>query len=389
MADAISETARLFQAEIGGGDRPAGGGGGERGSRPAEQMFSHLGESLNPGEKAGGDPDDNIDYQIDAQGNLIVDDSGNPIPVRTKPAKAKTPDPEEEEDEDADADAEGEEGDEEDEEDEEDVDADDKDPLLKEKYAIVVDGEEAEVSVGEALRGYTRTQTFHKRMNKLAEASTAINTEAEALIADRKTLAQKYEDLAKEMETVVPPEPNWDEEYKKDPVRARAMEKQYQGIKQKIVEIRTKRDDAAKEADEKQKKRIAELGEVEFRKFAVASGWRNEKQANADLDAMKKTGLAVGFTEEDINSVIDSRMLMVLRKAAKYDAMMAARPRPVKTGKTSTRTNGALPAERRTSPTGVQTARATTLQPGKSSIDQAADVFLRHIQQPSRRSRRG
>src|SRR6185369_17293738 len=244
----------------------------------------------------------------------------------------------------------------------------------------------AEVSVAEALKGYTRTQTFHKRMSKLSEATAAIQTEAEALIADRKTLAQKYEDLAKEMEAVIPPEPNWDEEYKKDPTRARAMEKQYQGIKSKIAEIRTKRDDAAKEASERETKRIAELGDAEFRKFAVAARWQNEKQANADLAAMRRTGTSVGFTDQDIDSVIDSRMLLILHKAAKYDAMMAAKPRPVKTGKTSTQTNGAPPAERRPSPTGVQ---RTTLKPGQNSIDAAAEVFLREISQPRRRARRG
>lgn len=389
MADAIAETARLFQAEIGGGrsaQQPAERGEGSK--RPAEPMFEHLGESLNPGEKAGGDPDGDVDYKVDKDGNLITDDSGNPIPIRTKKeAKVVNPDDEEEdEDEDEDADAEGEEGDEEEEEDPDEEDGE-KDPALRQKYAILIDGEEAEVSVAEALKGYTRTQTFHKRMSKLSEASAAINTEAEALIADRKTLAQKYEDLAKEMESVIPPEPNWDEEYRKDPVRARAMEKQYQGIKSKIVETREKRDAAFKEATEKEAKRVAELGDIEFRKFAVAARWKNEKQANADLAAMRRTGTSVGFTDADIDSVIDSRMLLVLNKAAKYDAIMAAKPRPVKTGKTSTRTNGAPSAERRPSPTGVQ--GRTTLKPGQNSIDAAADVFLREISQPRRRARRG
>jgi len=387
MADAITETARLFQAEIGGGRPASQPTPRESGGRPAEAMFEHLGESLNPGEKAGGDPDGEVDYKVDKDGNLVTDASGNPIPVRGKPVKAA--DPEEEEDEEVDPDADPDAGDDE-EDGEVDPDADpedeDKDPTLKQKYAILIDGEEAEVSVAEALKGYTRTQTFHKRMSKLSEATAAIQTEAEALIADRKTLAQKYEDLAKEMEAVIPPEPNWDEEYKKDPTRARAMEKQYQGIKSKIAEIRTKRDDAAKEASERETKRIAELGDAEFRKFAVAARWQNEKQANADLAAMRRTGTSVGFTDQDIDSVIDSRMLLILHKAAKYDAMMAAKPRPVKTGKTSTQTNGAPPAERRPSPTGVQ---RTTLKPGQNSIDAAAEVFLREISQPRRRARRG
>jgi len=386
MVDAISETAQLFQQEIGGERRPARGGG-ERSTPAPERMFTHLGD-VEGGDEAGGDGDFKVDPKT---GDFLLDDNGQRIPLRGKPPRQRErdpederdEDPEEEGDEDPDADDQGEEGEEGDEED---------DPVLKRKYEVMVDGEPVEMSLGEAVRGYIRQQTFHRRLTALAEEATAVKAERTALSADRQKVAQQLDDLAKEMEAVMPPEPNWDELYSKNPQNARQLQKQYEDLRKKITDYRAKRDNALKEHREKSIAEFNALADTEFRKFASACRWRDQQAAEKDLTMMREAGKRHGFTDQEIDSTIDSRMLMVLRKAALYDQMTGNRPRPVKDIRRSARTNEERPGESRQSSTSVARDRNngqfTRRREPVNSIDAAAAVFETLIT-PRRGRRRG
>ena len=53
--------------------------------------------------------------------------------------------------------------------------------------------------------------------------------------------------------------------------------------------------------------------------------------------------MSAGFSEQEVATVYDSRMLSVLRKASRYDRLMAAKPRAVVPGKGKTLTPGSAP----------------------------------------------
>lgn len=390
MADAISETAELFRQEISGGRQPAprSNGGDRQLSRPSERMFSNLGESLNPGEKAGGDPDDNVDYQVDKDGNLLTDESGNPISVRSKPVNSKNrPDPDEKEDEDDDDNPDDD--DDQDEDDAVDEDEDD-DPALKRKYEVMVDGQPAEVSVGEALKGYIRQETFHRRVGALEEERVVVKNQGAELVSKHAELAKKYDELAADYEAILPPEPNWDELYTKNPTTARQLQKNYEGLRGKVAELRGKRDKAVEEATKEATERFNALGESEFKVFAGKAGWRKEKQAKEDMAAMNVTAKAIGFSDEEINNTIDSRMLLVLLKASRYDRMVGTRPRPVNEERRSARRDEGRPGSDRQPSTPVQRRSNGQYRSNENlnSIDAAAAVFQNIISAKPRGRRR-
>lgn len=388
--DGIAETASLFQQEIGGAPATRGGRGNDEGGRaPVEQVFGNLGNLDGDSGTAGGDtPDRGVRYKTDAKGDILLDDNGDPIPIK----KARKPEPEEEEEEDdtldvdPDADPEGEEGEEEDPDADPDGD-DDADPVLKKKFAVTVDGEELEVTVGEGLRGYIRNETFHRRLNSLNEFKTGLEAERDKLVTDRTALAERINTHVKELEAVLPPEPNWDELFQKNPTQARELQKQYDGLKNKLAAHRETQAKLLNEARELQAKKDAEFADREFATFVNKVGWKNEKEADAGLKAMRAAAKALGFPDELINATSDSRMLMALHKVARYDAIVANKPRLVR-AKSETKTNGGLPGskQRRTSPTG---GGARTQEPlrnnGKTAIEHAADAFLREINPRSRR----
>ena len=55
----------------------------------------------------------------------------------------------------------------------------------------------------------------------------------------------------------------------------------------------------------------------------------NEADLKKELNSMRRCALDAGFSEYEISTVYDKRMLTVLRKASKYDRIMAAKPVPV------------------------------------------------------------
>jgi hypothetical protein len=167
--------------------------------------------------------------------------------------------------------------------------------------------------------------------------------------------------IAKQMEAhmdqMIPKEPNWDEEFQKDPQKARELQRYYEKANAFRQTLKTQMDDARKKQMESDQNQLAAFAEEENTKFETINRktWADPKKKAKDLQSMRKTGLMTGFTEEELSQVYDSRMLMVLLKASKYDRMMAAKPKPV------IRPNG------KPIPPGTGSARQRTVQKGPSS----------------------
>ena len=381
MSDAMENAAKAFDAALGNAPaRPASSRSESNGDAP-EPIFQNLGEHLDTSEEnAGGDDE--------------------PAP---KPKKAK-PDPELIEDDEG----EGPEDDEDEEEDDEEGSEEDDDELTDEEKAaledeeedpatkklmntefeVMVDGVPKQVKLKEALDGYIRMDTFHQRLNQLNEVKTTMTEEAQIIVKDR----QKYTTMLKEAEDILsemmPEEPDWDKEFAADGVRANALRKQYDAFKGKVAEIRGKREEAEREGQQQSIRETTKFAQSEYVRFSKVAGWKSQEDQLRDTKSMRKTGLALGFSDEELSQVYDSRMLQALLKASKYDRMMASRPKAVvKNGKTQQVSLGAGRTVSRTAPKGVSAAQARLSKTG--SIDDAATVFDQLLSQNRKRSRNG
>lgn len=360
----IDNAAQAFDQAMG-NTAPASKGSNDDSSEAPEQLFGNLGEFTdNTEEVAGGD-------------NL-------PSPAK-KRAKAPVEDDEDNDgvvdpdldDEDAGTESEDEDPDAEDEDDPKDGDDEGDDEFESTKVQIIVDGVEEEVTVKEAIAGYIRTQTFHKRMNAVKEGERAVIATAQNAVAQRNLYATKLAEAEELLIGLMPAEPDWNKLYAEDAAGARALELQYKGFKDKIEEIKGKRTKAAADAEEEDRKQTSYYAREEFTKFMrLNPKIQKQVELTKELTSMKRTALAAGFSEEEVATVYDSRLLRILQKASKYDRMMAAKPKPVRNGQAQNQTksrtvkNGAAQkdfgrAQRRLTQTG--------------SIEDAASVFHKLI----------
>lgn len=239
----------------------------------------------------------------------------------------------------------------------------------------IVDGEEVEVTLSEAIAGYQRTETFHRRMNQLGDIAKNLEAKANEVTADRAKALEMIDQLGEQLAEFLPPEPNWDEEFKKDGNKARLLQKNYETLRNKIVGLAKQRAKVAEELAIDRQKQLNNFIAVEKQKiFAANPHWADEKKMARDLSSMARTLRAAGYTDEEIKHLYDSRQAVIALKASKYDRMTAKRPQASQRGKTLTVQSGA--GRVRTAPKAVQKAQSQLSKTGR--VEDAAAVF-QHI----------
>jgi hypothetical protein len=91
-----------------------------------------------------------------------------------------------------------------------------------EKYPVVIDGRQHEVTLDEALNGYIRTQTFHQRLAQLNELQGAIDAENNKLNANWQMWHRARQAYEEDLGNMIPKEPDWDAAFARDPRAAHA-----------------------------------------------------------------------------------------------------------------------------------------------------------------------
>lgn len=268
-------------------------------------------------------------------------------------------------------------------EDSEDEQDSDEDPDEKEavaQFTVKIDGKEQTVTADELVRGYQRTADYTRKTQEAAELRKTANAELEAAQSERVHYQQNLEKLQQMIQQSAPQEPDWIQLATEDPaeyVRQQALFAQYRARQQSLDLERQQ----LHEREQAEQERIAQhtRSEEKVKLLDAIPEWKDAKRLKADKASLHDFASSVGFTPEDIDTVDDHRVLVILRKAMLYDKAVAARSlRPVQPISPRSATPGA-PAMR----SGVgNLARAQQRFQKDRSDEAAADVFL-HMMKPA------
>ena len=249
-----------------------------------------------------------------------------------------------------------------------------------EKYEVTIEGKPHEVTLAEALRGYVRTQTFHQRMAQLNQAQNEVIASANALQARWAEWQRDRAAYEEDLGHLIPAEPDWDREFAANPASAHATQKIFQALYTKLAQSRQVR--AQREAAETAEtdRRIQKYAVDGFSKFVMdhIKFMPDEPTLKKNVQSMRRTAMAAGFSEYEVATVYDPRMLDILWKASRFDRMTATKPKAVVPGKGRTLTPGAAtPLQRNAGRKGLDDAQRALAQSGR--IDDAAEVFRRML----------
>ena len=232
-------------------------------------------------------------------------------------------------------------------------------------FSVKVDGKEVEVTLDELQKGYSRTQDYTRKTQQIAEVRKQTEAELQAVRAEREQYAQLLGALEAQVQQVSQPNIDWDRLYQEDPI---------EWVRQREV-MRDNQEKAA--AIQSEKQRLSQLSQQEQAQFmqhklqheqeallAAIPDWKDAKKAQAEKALLVEFGQKIGFTPEELKSVVDHRAVLMLRKAALYDQMMSKRgnikpvtnngPRPAKPGAAGrvSNTTEAVRAQQRVAKTG-------------------------------------
>ena len=196
-----------------------------------------------------------------------------------------------------------------------------------EKFVVKVDGKEIEVQKEELIRGYQREADYTRKTQKLAEERKLVESEFQQVRGEREQYAQVLGQLQNKLREFEPQEPDWNRLEVEDPTEYARQWTSHQRRQQQ------------KYAVQAEQMRLQQLYQVESQKqiqnvlaqeTAVLKEkipeWNSPEKAKAEGKALMEYGQNLGFTEQELNSISDSRALLALHKAWKYDQMMSKRP---------------------------------------------------------------
>lgn len=255
-----------------------------------------------------------------------------------------------------------------------DGEADEDDGEAGPHYEVKVDGETKTVSLKEALEGYIRTETFHQRMNKLSEAAQIVSQENTKSQQARDYWIKRAQDLEGEFDVLLPKEPNWDDEFARDPRGAHLLKKQFDEVKGRIDAHRQERLKQEQLRTQEQARMTADFAARGQAKFINDHNLHDEAVRTKVINRMRQTAFQHGFSEKEVSEVFDPRMLDVLFEAAEYRRIKANKPKPVIPGKAKSSVSGSgNGASRRTDRRNIDSAQRRLAESG--SLEDAANFF--------------
>ena len=303
-----------------------------------------------PAKRASAPANDNDDAAQDQPPERIGEEADDADPDAEKPDKGTGPDGEQDED-------------------------------ASPRYKISVDGEEREVSLNEALKGYQREETFNSRMRQMVEVAKTIDQRGAEAAQAREAYVQLCQRQEEEFAALIPKEPDWDQLYKQDPAAAHQLEQNYKAVYGTLNQIRQRREHAQREAYQAHAQQTASYARAEFDKFRAKNKLANQTEVDHAIQGMRRTLLAHGFSEDEIGTTYDERMLSVALKAAKYDRMQANKPFPVQPERQGALQPGSAPRIGNGAARSMNDAQKKLAATGR--VDDAAAVMAQFLR-PSR-----
>jgi len=192
-------------------------------------------------------------------------------------------------------------------------------------FTVKVDGKEVSVTLDELQKGYSRTQDYTRKTQQIAEVRKQVEQETQAVRAEREQYAQLLGALQTQLQSS---EPQVDLErlYHEDPIEWVRQKEVMRERQEKLGAIQSEQQRLSQVAQyEQQRAMEAQLASQQEALFAALPDWKDPKKAKAEKALVIESAKAAGFSDEDLKSVYDHRLVLLLRKAALFDQMVSKR----------------------------------------------------------------
>jgi hypothetical protein len=217
--------------------------------------------------------------------------------------------------------------------DEEFEEVEDEEPEVK-TYTVKAAGEEIEVTEDDLIKSYQMEADYTKKSQKLAEDRKVVEANI-AKIQDSINVRNEYAQKLEQVSQVLNDEFDSDEDLEQlrenDPVSFAVKIAERTENQKKLNIINQERQKVMQEQQIAQQQHMQETVANESKKLVELMPEFSDKVKGEQIKKdIRSYGLQNGFTEQEMSAVYDSRHVLMLNKAMKYDQIMKSKAGTVK-----------------------------------------------------------
>ena len=195
-------------------------------------------------------------------------------------------------------------------------------------YTIKVDGKDVEVTLDELQAGYSRQADYTRKSQVLAEQRKKADEELAATQQERQHYLSQLEQFNTQADAKIKEfsSTDWTKLKEEDPTEYMLKRDQYRELQdnKRMVEEEQK-NLQLKSQQEHEAKWQEELGRQQEIMAQRLPEWVDPDKGPKLKQSIKTFAVKKGFTEQEVNSLIDARSVDVLHKAMLYENLLAAK----------------------------------------------------------------
>jgi len=203
------------------------------------------------------------------------------------------------------------------------------------EFLFEVDGQE--LSADELRKGYLRQSDYTKKTQSLSEQRKEMeslteqyNSQLQQIQAERQQYIQHLQALS-ENQDIKKFDIDWERLRLEDPLEYVTKRQEFQEAKEKAEEVKTKAKQAmARSAAEKEQQWAKVVEDEKAKLIAALPEWGETDSQRQLATELRSYAQTQGYSEPEIDSLVDHRSFLVLRKAMLYDQMQNANPKAKK-----------------------------------------------------------
>jgi len=196
-------------------------------------------------------------------------------------------------------------------------------------FTVKAAGEEKEVTLDELKKSYQLGSDYTKKTQEVAEQRKVIEQEAKAIIEARK-VRDDYAQRLQAVEEFLVGSNDSPEDLtamkENDPIGYAVKVAEMTEKKEQLQQVQSERERLAQEQNAVRSDEMQKFVEQEAQKLTQSLPEFSDKTKGEQIrNEIRNYGKKVGFTDEELSSVYDSRHVLVLHKAAQWDKLQSSK----------------------------------------------------------------
>jgi len=198
------------------------------------------------------------------------------------------------------------------------------------RYTVKAAGEEKEVTLEELMQGYQLGADYTKKTQELAENRKAVEAEAKA-IQEAKQVRDTYAQRLQAIEQFLTQGQDSSEDLadmkENDPIGYAVKVAELTEKKEQLAQVRAEQQRLAQQQQAEQQQEMAQRVQQEAQKLSqVLPEFSDPTKGEQIRNEIRNYGKSVGFTDNELSQVYDSRHVLMLHKAMMYDKLQKSKP---------------------------------------------------------------